>query len=93
MNDLNTQLDIPHYGNVTTILNKNDRARKQDPMQDPVVDQIIPEQDPDNRAPAEIDPKSQKPRDKEPPLSQEEELDPSKNPMRVDLWEGVEVWM
>ena len=86
MTDLVYQIDIPTY---TKIINhkKNPFVREESIIKPPV-------EEPGQKPFPEEDPAIRTPKEKEPPLSQEDELDPSKNPMEEAFdWTRGGVWI
>lgn len=88
MNELNSYLEIPTYFPfpqriIGKIIRDNIGGRDPDEQQDPVIDPAS-NQDPTIPIPEEKDPViHQVPNPKEPPLTEVEKLDPSKNPMTM----------
>jgi hypothetical protein len=78
MQDLVSQLDKPQF--------PMSRKKDQDPFSQEDPNRLPAEREPDSDIPAENDPPTHVPRDREPPMTQEDQLNPSKNPMGVLSW-------
>lgn len=82
MNDLVMQIEESDY-------TSNNKADKNPLAQeDPVTTPIYEEKEPPTIIPEEKAPSKKMPKEKEPPLTPEEQLDPSKNPIKARgfLW-------